>query len=90
MGELLPLNKSAGYFIKMRLSDILCSGFKNEALNFEKLNRTRIHLILFSPLFVMCFHKDRGGRNLFRAMKLLVTDYLAELFCGSGGLVLCM
>lgn len=63
---------------------------KNEATNIEKLNRTRIHLILFSPLFTMLIQKDRGGRNPFRAMKLLGTDCLADLFCGSGGLVLCL
>ena len=90
MGELLPPNKSAGYFREKCLSIILCSGFKSEAMNIEKLNRTRIHLILFSPLSVMYKHTDRGGRNPFRAMKLLGTDCLADLFCGSGGLVLCL
>ena len=43
-------------------------------MNIEKLNRTRIHLILFSPLFTMLMQKNRGGRNPFRATKLLGAD----------------
>ena len=47
-------------------------------MNFEKLNRTRIHLILFSPLSVKLVFPDRGGRNPFRAMKLLDKDCLVN------------
>lgn len=53
-------------------------------MNIEKLNRTRIHLILFSPLFTMLMQKNRGGRNPFRATKLLDADSHANLFCGFG------
>lgn len=78
------------FFRRKGFSIILCSGFKSEAMNIEKLNRTRIHLILFSLLSVSFSRRIGGGRNPFRAMKLLNADCLADLFCGSGGLVLCL
>ena len=45
----------------------------------EQFNRTRIHLILFFAFIrKSLWFPGRGGRNPFRAMKLLDTDYCAD------------
>ena len=92
MGELLPPNKSAGYFREKCMSIILCSGFQNEAMNIEKLNRTRIHLILFSPLSVSVSIRIGVAETHFvrrsSSMQIALQNYfvvLVVLYCACEG-----
>lgn len=54
-----------------------------------KLNRTRIHLILFSPIAVILLEDGIGSRKPFRAIKFLNKDYLqiylVVLYCACEG-----
>lgn len=72
-----------GFFRRKVFSTILCSGFKNEAMNIEKLNRTRIHLILFSPLSVSFSRRTEVAETHFvrRSSSMQITSliYLAVL-----------